>query len=163
MEDMLIPLTQGRYTVVDAADYPQLIQVRWHVIRCTPNNWYAARSINGHPIYMHRVILNAPDNIQVDHVSGDGLDNRRANLRLATAMQNHGNMRRNRMNTSGYIGVSWNTEERKWYASIYDGPRRIHLGRFRTAEDAARARDIAAHARYGSFARLNFPDHVESF
>jgi len=107
---------------------------------------------------MHRVIL--PDAEEVDHINGNGLDNRRANLRPATGIENRRNRRRSRKNTSGYAGVSWDKVNRKWYAYITADGRMRALGRFDTAEEAALARDRAALELHGEFARLNFPAGV---
>ncbi|MEW6206671.1 MAG: AP2/ERF family transcription factor, partial [Pseudomonadota bacterium] len=112
-------------------------------------------------ILMHRLILNAPPGIQIDHIDMDGLNNTKANLRLATPQQNRCNRSKTRANTSGYKGViqnksAWKTT--KWIASIVVNRKRMYLGSFNTPEEAAYAYDNAAKQYFGEFARLNFPD-----
>ena len=81
---------------------------------------------------MHRVIINAPKDMQVDHINGNRLDNRRCNLRLATDGQNMGNSKIPRHNTSGFKGVSWDKRREQWEAYISKKDKKIHLGRFDT-------------------------------
>ena len=107
--------------------------------------------------YMHRVIL--PGHRLVDHVNGDGLDNRRANIRAASAADNVHNTRLRRDSVSGIKGVA--LRDGKWAARIrHDGSTR-HLGRFMTLEEAGRAYDRAARELFGEFAALNFPGPSE--
>lgn len=114
--------------------------------------------------FLHNLILQPPSGLVVDHINHDGLDNRRSNLRLATQQQNLWNARRKRNSSSPYKGVSerkelWRTAP-AWTATIRDREtgKRVCLGTFRTAEDAARAYDKAAREMRGEFAVLNFPD-----
>jgi hypothetical protein len=153
-----IPLAGGDFVIVDAADLDWLRQWSWRAdVR---NAGYARRaeSVAGarHTILMHRQILGAPDGVQVDHVNGYGLDNRRANLRLCTAGENACNVGLRRDNRAGFKGVRQDKEW--WMARIQKGGRTVYLGCFRSAEEAARAYDVAALAHHGEFARLNFPD-----
>ena len=101
----LIPLTRGLHTTVDADDYERLARHRWHAVpRSNGHGFYAARSAgSGGRIWMHREIAAPPSaRIKVDHRNGDGLDNRRANLRAATSQQNNWN----RCRASRAIGAS---------------------------------------------------------
>jgi hypothetical protein len=157
-----IPLTQGLVAEVDN-DCAWLRQWRWHASGHHPRTGlrYAQRSmrVGGKKIiiYMHRVILNAPDGAKVDHADGDGLNNRWANLRLCNHAQNIANANRP-LGTSGYRGVTYAKRSGNWAAQITtNGSPRRGLGRFSTAADAARAYDDAAFAAWGAFARLNFP------
>ncbi len=109
-------------------------------------------------VYMHRIIMNPPDGKQVDHINGDGLDNRVENLRIATSSENNYNTGKQSNNTSGYKGVSWHKTRKTWQVLIGVGGRLIRIpGVFNSAEDAARAYDEAAKKYHGVFARLNFP------
>ena len=108
-------------------------------------------------MYLHRRVMNAPAGMLVDHINGNGLDNRRGNLRLATPSQNVCN--RVTTSASGYRGVEAIPDRSKpWRACLYKGKKRTEVGTFDTAEEAARAYDAAAAARYGAFAKLNFPE-----
>lgn len=156
-----ISLTQGYVALVDAADYDDLSQHLWfvHFKGSVP---YAARAdySSGKKRYelMHRRLL--PDAPYVDHIDGDGLDNRRSNLRAATHSQNLRNrVRLGTNNKSGFRGVSWHVGNKVWQAQIYIEGKKKHLGSFANREDAARAFDDAAVEHYGEFhGRLNFPD-----
>jgi hypothetical protein len=113
---------------------------------------------------MHRVIMEAGPSEVVDHINGDGLDNRRINLRKCTNAENQRNIHARR-SSSGYKGVtkiqrSYNLK-RPWAAAISVGGargKRIHLGYFADPADAARAYDRAAQKHFGAFANLNFSE-----
>lgn len=146
-----IELTSGLMALVDDEDYDALNQHSWYAFRshCTH---YAARSDHGHTIYMHRQLLDAQTGQEVDHANGDGLDNRRANLRFATRQQNQQNRRPRGM----YKGVSYHAREQAWRARIKYNGRFIELGHYPTAEMAAREYDRYAPILFGEFARCNF-------
>lgn len=109
-------------------------------------------------IHMHRLILglDSRDTRLCDHKNGNGLDNRRANLRIATTSQNLANRGKTRRNTSGYKGVMWFKRKRKWYARIRVSGKSVHLGYFDDPIDAAKAYDDAALKHFGEFAKTNF-------
>lgn len=158
-----IQLTQGKVALVDDIDYPTLSTLKWYAMK-TPAGFYAIRSIkkpSRKAILLHRVVLCPPTGMSVDHINGDTLDNRRSNLRIATHGQNMMNRKTNCLSVSGLKGVrrSRRSQRReRWEAGIYVDNKRVHLGTFDTSEEAARAFDKAAFERYGSFARLNFPE-----
>ncbi|HUR07040.1 MAG TPA: HNH endonuclease, partial [Nonomuraea sp.] len=106
-------------------------------------------------ISLHRLLCNAQPGQQVDHRNGDGLDNRRSNLRLCTRSQNIGNARTPRTNTSGYKGVYFERARGLWCAEIWFNMRKRRLGRFADPKDAARAYNAAALEQWGEFARIN--------
>jgi hypothetical protein len=157
-----VPLTQGHYAIVDPADFPHLSRYKWRLCRTKGKNvLYAERSIrkaNGKysRILMHRELIYAPEGCVIDHINGNGLDNRRANLRLATVAQNAWNSKK-RNPRSGYKGVWFAAEKGLWRAAIVYHGRRIHLGYFKDKIAAAKAYDIAARKYYKQFARPNFP------
>lgn len=160
-----IPLTQGYYALVDEDDATWLSQWNWYY-------WdgYARRNGEWHPvedgrlardpILMHRSILQLPDQMDVDHANGDGLDNRRLNIRPATRAQNMHN--RGSVSGSEYKGVHWHKRRGKWAAAISVNGTRYHLGYFHSDVEAALSYDEAAVEHHGEFAHLNFPHAVES-
>ena len=118
-----IRLTEGKFTIVDPADFYRLNSFYW--LTCGRNgNLYAARLIRTptgrlNTILMHKEILDSPSGLLVDHINTDSLDNRRANLRLATHSQNSCNSRRDKSNTySRFRGVSFSKRKQKWFAAI---------------------------------------------
>ena len=145
----------GLYAVVDAADYATVAAQTWFLSAGV----YAisSRRNGAKATYMHRVIIGAPEGIDVDHINGDRLDNRRGNLRLATRSENMRNATLRRNNTSGFVGVSWNGRRGKWVARLKVGARHLNAGYFNDAASAARARDAAARTHYGEFATFNYP------
>ncbi len=154
-----IELSQGLYALVDAADYDRVAQYRWWVYRL-PTRCYAARHVRvAKGVYrkqlLHRFLMDAQPGQEVDHRDGDGLNCTRANLRIATPEQNQQNRGKHRDNTSGYKGVDWMPNRRKWRARIQFNGHTLHLGVFETAIEAARAYDDAARKYHGAFARLN--------
>lgn len=151
----LIPLSQGLFASIDLEDIDRIGTCNWHAVRdnCT---FYA---FSGNKVGLHNVIMSNNDGTQiVDHKDGDGLNNRRSNLRFATKSQNQFNKRINKNNSSGYKGVrfaSWAGGENKWRASIFTDGKHKSLGYFLTPEMAAAAYDEAAIEIFGKFARLN--------
>lgn len=106
-------------------------------------------------ICLHRLIMNFPKG-DVDHINGEKTDNRRCNLRVCSHQQNMFNQRLRKNNSTGYIGVSYLKAAGKYEAYLHHNYRKINIGLFNTAEDAARARDQQAQIFYGKYARLNF-------
>jgi hypothetical protein len=104
---------------------------------------------------MHHHLILPPDGYVVDHINGDGLDNRRSNLRLATVAQNAWNSKK-RNPRSGYKGVWFAKDKRLWRAAIVCNRKRIHLGYFKNKIAAAHAYDAAARKLHGKFANCNF-------
>ncbi|MBP8972305.1 MAG: HNH endonuclease [Anaerolineae bacterium] len=154
-----ITLKGGAISLVDDADHPHLSQYTWFMSQ----DGYAVGLVpNGDGKfklqYMHRVILQPAPSELVDHINGDPLDNRRQNLRLATSHQNHQNRRVKGNSHTGLKGVGWHKERGQYYARIQLQGIRVHLGFFKTAEDAALAYDEAARTLFGEFAHLNYPE-----
>lgn len=157
-----IRLSDDMFALIDAGDYGAVSSFHWRVESNRGFAWYAVAHtprINGRTskVRMHRLILRAPANAVVDHINGDGLDNRRSNLRLCTQTENTWN-RRTKHGVSRFMGVSLDTRCRakKWRATIGVHGKYISLGYFLTEEEAAAAYDEAAREWHGEFARLNF-------
>lgn len=155
----LIPLTQDKFAIVDAEDYELLSRYNWYAAK-DKRSYYAVRNVKRSRIQirMHRIILNAPPGLLVDHINHNGLDNRKANLRLCTPFQNSFNQRPRRGTSSEYKGVHFYKRLKKFMASITLNQKRYHLGYFKSEIDAAKAYDRKAMELFGRFAYLNFPE-----
>lgn len=158
---LLIPLTHGKFATVDWGDRHLIAGVKWHakkVIRKCRVAWYARsqRRDEGTRIRlsMHRIIAGLSGGEKVDHADGDGLNNRRQNLRAATVSQNNANSR-HLTGRSGYRGVDAH-KNGSFTARIGHQTRSLFIGRFMTAVHAAAAYDYAAMELFGQFAFLNF-------
>jgi hypothetical protein len=168
-----IPLTRGFVTVVDDDDYEYLCRWDWHAqvdVREGNDLVYAVRGVwNGgryYLIHLHREVLQPPEGKYVDHINGNPLDNRRANLRICTNAQNQANRRKQRAilgkpPRSRYKGVrtagGQQFRNKPWRACIKTAGKNRSLGYYSTEEEAARAYDRAAREAWGDYARLNFP------
>lgn len=155
----IIPLTKSKTAIVDSEDYARLVSMPWPWrAKYAKGQWYAVTRFNGRDIGMHNLLMIAPPDYEIDHKNGNGLDNRRENLRIATHAQNMSNRKHQRNNTSGFRGVHWMTDRQKWRAQIRHNGAHIHIGVFISAEDGARAYDAKAQELFGEFARLNFSE-----
>lgn len=151
-----VPLTRGYVALIDEADAGRVGAHNWCVMLNprTPTP-YAIRNAGGRgTVYLHRFILDAPSDVEVDHASGDGLDNRRANLRQCTAEQNGCNRRKFIVGRSRFKGVTWHPSG--WRARIRLSGRLTHLGFFDSEREAALVYDVAARDFHGPFASPNF-------
>lgn len=151
----LIPLTKGKFAKVDNEDFDKVKDINW----CYTQG-YAINSSLGS---MHRLIMNAPPHLEVDHIFQENtLDNRKSNLRLASRTQNLANTRPQK-GSSIYKGVSWIKDKAKWGARIYLNKKQTHLGNFECEIECAKAYDRAALKYRGEFAHLNFPELKEEY
>ena len=153
-----IKLTQDKYVLVDDEDYAMLDKYDWHAKR-TPKTFYAARQIrekNGKQttLRMHRFLINAPKESEVDHKDGNGLNNQKFNLRLATHSQNMMNKSKQVRNTSGFKGVSWDKTHKKWQAYITLNRIQKNLGYFKSKQEAHQARSGATPVYHKEFAHI---------
>lgn len=152
-QEIRVPLSRGLVAIIDADDAEIVAAAGpWYA----SSDGYATHRTKGKPVVlMHRLILGCADDLEVDHVDGDPLNNRRSNLRPATRGQNRQNTRPKKNGTSRFKGVTRlrRRGDPRWQASIKSRA----LGTFSEEEEAARAYDREARRLYGSFARLNFP------
>ncbi len=154
----LIALTCGTYAIIDTDILSTLNLYRWFLVACKTGTRYARRYENGQTIYMHREIMNAPAGMEIDHINGNGLDNRSENLRVCTKAQNQQNSKKRKGKSSVFKGVSWEMDRRKWRATIVVNKQRICIGRFISEIEAAKAYDVEALCYFGEFARINFKE-----
>ncbi len=159
-----VPLTKGYEAVIDAADVSLVEGRLWRAmevrdrlgeIKVVYATAQRSRSEHGPmTIYMHRVIFGASSAPTIDHQDTDGLNNRRYNLREASAAQNARNRKTHRNNSSGAKGVIWNKARGKWQAYIRANGNAKHLGLFDSRDEAAAAYATASANLHGEFGRL---------
>ena len=149
-----INLTQGKVALVDEEDFIILSSVRWYCVRFR-GKFYAQGMIDGKPVYMHRFIVKANRRFDIDHKDGNGLNNRKSNLRACTKSQNQGNRGTASHNTSGFKGVSAHPSFKGFRAFIRKNGIQQHIGIFQTASQAAREYDKKAKELFGEFAKTN--------
>lgn len=157
-----IPITRGMVALVDDDDYEKLSALVWQATG-QRNNWYASRSVvvNGEArrFFMHRMIvgLEPGNQMEVDHIDGDGLNNQKSNLRVCLPKQNALNKKRSK-GTNPYRWV-YPSRGSKWLARTSDNRQKGYLGVFSTAVEAA----VAANKFHqtNEFARLNEIDTDE--
>lgn len=156
-----IPLTQGQVATVPNEWFEELNKHKWCAMWCNGSRiFYAVRNspmvkgVRGRLILMHRVILNAPDGVFVDHVDHDGLNNCPPNIRLSTNAENGRNIGKQSNNTSGFKGVSWFSPGNKWVAKVSVNGE-VKMRYCLEKLDAARAFNELALKYHGEFACLN--------
>lgn len=155
---IFLPMNNGQSVVIDADDLALVSGYKWRVYEFGRGLWYAQSYRSGKTLYMHRMLMAAEPGQKVDHRDGDGLNNRRANLRIASHGQNMANTRLIRSNNkTGFKGITYRAETGRWIGQIAG----TYLGTFGSAEDAARAYDAAAIEMFGEFAQINFPPQVK--
>jgi len=155
-----IHLNHGKIALIDDEDWDLVCGYSWYYFHDDHNEYAKAREPKTRrEVRMHRLIMDAPRGVQVDHWNGNGLDNQRHNLRLCTNGQNRQNSSKSSKAAFRYKGVSWHDKgHSRIQASIKFNGKTIPLGYYDREEDAARAYDAKARELFGEFARLNFPD-----
>lgn len=151
---MKLKLNKNKYTLIDKEDFDKVSQFNWffngkHAYRTVQKN-YKSKTI-----YLHRFITNCPKGKTVDHINGDGLDNRKENFRICSQKNNSYNAKICKRNKSGFKGVSWIKSRKKWYVSIEKNGYSMSLGLFLDKEEAALAYNKYAKKYFGQYARLN--------
>ena len=154
-----IKLTKGRVALVDDEDFEKLNRYNWYALNCNKENrFYVLRNIlfNGKKgiALMHREILGSAKPLFVDHINGNGLDNRKENLRFVTPQQNQFNRKGcNKNNKLGIKGICWDKRGRGFRARIKINGKGIHLGCYKILSEAIQARSQAELKYFGEFAR----------
>lgn len=148
-----IQLSQNKKSIIDDEDYERLNQWKWSF----HNGGYGVRTTwpDNKAVLLHRIVMNCPDNMEVDHINGNKLDNRKENLRVCTARENRLNRKKSKNKTSKYKGVHWNKDNSKWRAKITVNDKSISLGCFITELEAAEAYNKSALTYFGKYAKLN--------
>jgi len=153
-----IPLTRGEFAIVDDEDFDWISKRKWRCEDNGGNRKYAKSGGAYDSVYMHCLITKKPPGMQTDHINGNGLDNRKDNLRVVTEKQNHYNQSIKSNNTSGYKGV-WLYKTKsgttRFVAEIRKDRVRYHIGVFSTAKEAAIAYNNKSLEIFGEFGRLN--------
>ena len=153
-----ISLTQGYIALIDDEDYEIVAQYKWYP-RKHGKTCYAITNIKNDfgkykTVNLHHLIFGKKDGQIIDHINGDGLDNRKENLRFCSQSENCNN-RHNTWGKSKYKGVHWHPINNKWVARIQVKKKRLHLGCYVSEKEAALAYNKAAIKYFGEFARLN--------
>lgn len=153
-----ILLTQGKVVLVSDEDYEELNKHKWYAYKCA-NTFYAQRTLTigvgkYRTVRMHSIVMKTPKRMETDHINGNGLDNRRENLRVCTRSENLMNQKRGINNTSGYKGVSWHKGTEKWQSKIAAKGKRIYLGLFKEKEEAHKAYCEASKRYHGEFGNV---------
>ena len=144
----------------DLEEFDKIKDYRWYV----NSRGYLISYIdefNKKHIYLQRLIMDAPDGMDVDHIIHKPLDNRKENLRLATKSQNSMNTGLTIKNKSGVTGVFYKKENNKWQAQIGYNRKKIYLGYFENFDDAVLARREAEEKYFGEFSYDNSIKKVE--
>jgi len=152
-------LESGGSFTIDREDHALISKYRWW----NDSHGYYVTSVNGKHRFLHDLLLPSQPGLFRDHINRDKSDNRRVNLRYASAAENQRNRGLQRNNTSGFIGVSWHRSYGKYRALIECGGKSIKLGRYVAPEEAARVRDKAALEYFGEFAVLNFSGETPAY
>lgn len=160
---MELILTGGRSCLIDVADYPLVKGLRWAAIKGRHTYYALIPPINNKgtkSVYMHRLLLNAPPHLNVDHINMNGLDNRRSNLRLCTPSQNQANRGAcKRIHQIPYKGVY--KAHGKYRAAIVINGRKYQIGESDSAKYAAIMYDAFVREFHGAYGRYNFPKKGE--
>lgn len=164
-EIIWVPTTNGPDFCIDAEDAPKVLERTWYVSKKkTDNTWYVFSL--GEKVSLHRMIMDAPVGLVVDHKDGDGLNNTKANMRVITNGQNLKNRRKtfivgSREVSSQYKGVM--RGHASWRATIWYGGKSVGLGSYYSEIEAAVVYDEASRREHGEFGRVNFPEGPPPF
>lgn len=167
MDTKTISLTKGKFAVVDDEDFEWLNEMRWQVHDKSKNNYALGKKWLSHTkgitLAMHREIMKKHgfdvEGMEVDHINGDGLDNRKENLRVCKHSENMKNINKNKgelMGNKGVTLVSGHYDLKKpWRTKFTKDYKTIHVGYFATKEEAVIAYNWAVKENFGEFANMN--------
>lgn len=149
-----VKLTRNFFAYINDEDFDKINKYKWNAHFNGHNNYARAR-INNKMVYMHHFILGNPIDY-IDHKDGNGLNNMKSNLRFCTNQMNQANRKINKNNKSGYKGVSWSKEKKKWVVNITFNRKTIFFGYYTDLISAAKKYDNEAKKLFGEFAKTNF-------
>lgn len=139
---------KGDVFIIDDEDFNLVSKYTWHL----NHKGYVRSEIKGRQVMLHRVVMSVTDpKLQVDHIKGNKLDNRKSQLRVCTNQQNQFNRGKNKNNTSGFKGVKWRKDRSTWIAVINFNMKRKIIGTFDCPKKASRAYLAAAKKLHGEF------------
>ena len=147
----------GYVTLVDDEDFERISKIKWSTYKVENTVYVIAKpwdKLNKKYLTfrLHRVIMNCTDpNVEIDHIDGNGLNNQKYNLRLATHSQNMMNRRMQKNNTTGYRGVFKNNQGMRYRALIRFNKKLIWLGSYLTPQEASAVYEAKAKELFGSF------------
>lgn len=151
-----IQLANGKVCLVDDGDYKMLSMYGWYA-KENSNTTYVYTQLHKNKtrrtVHIHQMLLLPPDGYVVDHINGNGLDNRRSNLRLCTQSQNRMNSKKSNRNNAGIKGVGWSKDNNKWYAYITFEKVMRNLGHYINKDEAINARKQAEEKYYKEYAK----------
>ncbi len=142
----IIKLTQGKQALVDDEDFDYINRFKWSYA-----NGYATTHFLGKSCLMHRLIMNPPKEMEVDHINHNRSDNRKENLRVCTPSQNRWNVTKRTSNTSGFKGISWDSDRNKWLVQIQALGIKRNLGRFSSLSKAKKVYNSEAYKFHKEF------------
>ena len=149
---LTIKLNRDKVALIDNQDWILVSQYKWFWNKARRNVYRNKKDKKSS--FIHRLIMNPPNDMDVDHANGNPLDNRRSNLRICTRSQNNCNKAKQCNNTSGYKGVYWDKKNNKWRAKVSVNKRDYCMGRYKNIIDAVKAYNNGAKILHGKFARL---------
>lgn len=139
---------------IDLEDVERVRKYKWCLTKNRDKKDYVITNINDSFIFLHRFLMNATEDIKIDHIDRNPLNNKKINLRYCTTQQNNMNISLSKNNTSSITGVCWHSQVGKWRAYIMLDRRQINLGLFDDFEDAVKARKEAEQKYFGEFAPI---------
>ena len=163
---MLVPLSQGLCALINKEDYNIVKDYNWCAVK-SGNAFYAQANIykNGKRTVVKMHTLLKPNDYEIDHINGCGLDNTNDNIRIVSHTQNMKNHRGKNNSTSSYRGVSWHSRANKWQAQAVDkNKKKVYLGLWKNEILAGLRLDMYNKQEHGDFSYLNFnKDNLECF